>query len=177
MFSLWGIRTLASDCIKYNPMSYHNGSIWPHDNAIIAMGLARYGFKESVKQVFEGLFEATTFIELHRLPELFCGLKKRNAEGPTAYPVACSPQAWAVGSVFLLLEALLGLEIDAIKKQIIFHEPVLPDKIEELHIRQLPLLGDNCNFKIIATAAGVDIKFEHIPDEWTYAVSKENSYW
>ena len=170
LFSHWGIRTLASDAVKYNPMSYHNGSIWPHDNALIAMGFARYGFKSAVLQVFNGLFEATTFIDLHRLPELFCGLKKRNGEGPTAYPVACSPQAWAVGSIFLLMESLLGMEINAPQKKITFHDPLLPEQIQELRIQQLSLGASICTVTITATGAEPDIRIDHLPDDWAFQV-------
>src|SRR4029077_14232186 len=94
-FSGWGIRTVALGEARYNPMSYHNGSIWPHDNALIALGLARYGLKHSVEQVFKGLFEAATYMDLRQLPELFCGFRRERRRGPTLYPVACAPQAWA----------------------------------------------------------------------------------
>lgn len=176
MFSHWGIRTLSTDCVKYNPMSYHNGSVWPHDNALIAMGFARYGFKSAVMKVFEGLFEATTFIDLHRLPELFCGLKKRNGEGPTAYPVACSPQAWAVGSVFLIIESLLGLEIDTGRQRITFHDPVLPAKVQELYIHQLLLGTDKCTVKITATSVQPRITIEHLPESWELKI-ENHSIW
>jgi len=96
----WGIRTLAKGEVRFNPMSYHNGSVWPHDNAIIAYGMARYGFKEEALKVMQGLFDASIFLYLHRLPELFCGFERRKGEGPTLYPVACDPQAWAAGAVF-----------------------------------------------------------------------------
>ena len=112
-FSGWGIRTVARGEARYNPMSYHNGSIWPHDNALIALGLARYGLKHSVEHVFKGLFDAATYMDLRRLPELFCGFQRERRRGPTLYPVACAPQAWASATPFTLLEAALGLEFDA----------------------------------------------------------------
>src|SRR5213075_1138820 len=112
-FSGWGIRTVASSEARYNPMSYHNGSVWPHDNALIAAGFGRYGFKESAAMVLAGLLDASLFFDLHRLPELFCGFPRRAGESPTLYPVACAPQAWAAGAVFLLLEACLGLSVSA----------------------------------------------------------------
>ena len=177
MFSHWGIRTLATDAVKYNPMSYHNGSIWPHDNALIAMGFARYGFKSAVMRVFNGLFEATTFIDLHRLPELFCGLKKRNGEGPTAYPVACSPQAWAVGSVFLLLEALLGMEIDVQKKQIIFHNSLLPEKVHQIHIQHLSLDSAKCDITITATSFTPIITVDGLPEDWGFQIVNTDNFW
>ena len=111
-FTGWGIRTVAQGEARYNPMSYHDGSIWPHDNALIALGLARYGLKHSVECVFKGLFDAATYMDLRRLPELFCGFRREKQRGPTLYPVACAPQAWASATPFTLLEAALGLEFD-----------------------------------------------------------------
>src|SRR5205823_2033432 len=107
-FSGWGIRTVAAREARYNPMSYHNGSIWPHDNAPIAAGLARYGLKDEALRVMNAMFDASLFFDMHRLPELFCGFERRAGEGPTLYPVACAPQAWAAAAIFLLLQACLG---------------------------------------------------------------------
>jgi len=118
-FSGWGIRTVSAQEVLYNPLSYHNGSVWPHDNAIIAYGLSRYGFKEGVLKIMEGLFDASIFFPFHRVPELFCGLPRRPYEGPTHYPVACNPQSWAAAAVFLLLQACLGLHYEG--KKIYFH--------------------------------------------------------
>ena len=112
-FSGWGIRTVARGEARYNPMSYHDGSIWPHDNALIALGFARYGLKHSVAHLFKGLFDAASYMDLRRLPELFCGFQRERRRGPTLYPVACAPQAWASATPFTLLEAALGLEFDA----------------------------------------------------------------
>ncbi len=108
-FTGWGIRTLATTEHRYSPMSYHNGSVWPHDNALIALGLSRYGLREATARVLQGLFDASRFMSLNRLPELFCGFARRPAEKPTLYPMACAPQAWASASPFLLLQACLGL--------------------------------------------------------------------
>jgi glycogen debranching enzyme len=137
MFSGWGIRTLATSEARYNPMSYHNGSIWPHDNALIAYGFSRYGLREEVLKVLTGTFDTAIFSEGMRLPELFCGFPKRRGEGPTAYPVACSPQAWAVASVFMLLQACLGIRIDARKNTIYFEKPALPGYLSDITIRNL----------------------------------------
>jgi len=104
----WGIRTVARGGSPYNPMSYHNGSIWPHDNSLIALGFARYGFSRPVEQVFNGLFRAATYMDARRLPELYCGFQRQRGRGPTLYPVACSPQAWASATPFALLEACSG---------------------------------------------------------------------
>ncbi len=136
-FSGWGIRTLASTENRYNPISYHNGSIWPHDNALIGEGLARYGFKEKALKIMTGLFNASLFLDLHRLPELFCGFPRRNDEGPTLYPLACAPQSWAVASPFLLLKSCLGLHIDGVENQINFSYPILPEYLQEVNIRKL----------------------------------------
>jgi glycogen debranching enzyme len=141
MYSGWGIRTLAAGAVRYNPMSYHNGSIWPHDNAMIALGLARYGFKALAVKILSDLFEAASFLELRRMPELFCGFHRRPGEGPTLYPIACLPQAWAAGSVFMLLQAVLGLEVDGVHRQVSFVDPVLPDWLSWLRIENLTV-GD-----------------------------------
>jgi glycogen debranching enzyme len=137
MFAGWGIRTLAASEVRYNPMSYHNGSIWPHDNALIAYGLSRYGLREPVLRILTGLFEASLFINLHRLPELFCGFLHRPGEGPTLYPVACAPQAWAAASVFLLLQACLGLSVCGHSSQISLAHPLLPPFLQEVSLKNL----------------------------------------
>jgi glycogen debranching enzyme len=134
MFSGWGIRTLASGEQRYNPMSYHNGSIWPHDNAIAAAGLAAYGYGDDAARVLGAMFDAAMFMSLRRLPELFCGFPRLAGQGPTLYPVACSPQAWASGSVFMLLKAIVGLEIDAVERRLTFRHCVLPTFLEEVEI-------------------------------------------
>jgi glycogen debranching enzyme len=136
-FSGWGVRTVAASEARYNPMSYHNGSVWPHDNALLASGLARYGLKEEVLRIMSGLYDASLFIDLHRLPELFCGFVRRPGEGPTLYPVACAPQAWAAAAVLLLLQACLGLHINAPEGRLSFSHPILPPFLEEVQVRNL----------------------------------------
>jgi glycogen debranching enzyme len=140
-FSGWGVRTVAAGEARYNPMSYHNGSVWPHDNALIAQGMAHYGLKDGVLRVMAGLFEASAFLDLHRLPELFCGFERRRGEGPTLYPVACSPQAWSAAAPFLLLQACLGLDVKGPERQVCFHQPVLPHFLREVHIHNLDVGG------------------------------------
>lgn len=142
MFSGWGVRTLASSENNYNPMSYHNGSVWPHDNAMIAYGLSRYGLQAEVRKILTGIFDLSLFVEDKRLPELFCGFNKRKGQGPTAYPVACAPQAWAVGTVFLLIQSILGLQIDAKKRLIRLYNPHLPAYLNEVTIRNLRIDED-----------------------------------
>jgi len=136
-FSGWGIRTVASSEARYNPMSYHNGSIWPHDNSLIAGGFARYELKGSVAMVLAGMMDASIFFDLHRLPELFCGFPRRPGEAPTLYPVACAPQAWASGAVFLLLQACLGLDVFAPERRLVFSKPFLPQFLPQVSIRDL----------------------------------------
>ncbi|TXH33174.1 MAG: amylo-alpha-1,6-glucosidase [Rhodospirillaceae bacterium] len=140
-FSGWGVRTIASTEARYNPMSYHNGSVWPHDNALIAAGLARYGFKREAARILEGLFAAATYIDLRRLPELFCGFVRQHTRGPTFYPVACAPQAWAAAAPLFILQSCLGLGFDPTQNHITFEEPVLPDFLNRVTIGNLVLHG------------------------------------
>lgn len=136
-FSGWGIRTVATTESRYNPLSYHNGSVWPHDNSIIANGMAKFGFRKLAGKMLLALLDLSSEVELHRLPELICGLERRPTEGPTLYPVACSPQAWAAGAPFLILAGCLGISIDGERGRIIFNRPYLPEGIPQLSIRNL----------------------------------------
>jgi glycogen debranching enzyme len=138
-FSGWGIRTVARGEARYNPMSYHDGSIWPHDNALIALGFARYGLKRPIDKLFEGLFHAGTYMNHRRLPELFCGFQRQHGQGPTLYPVACTPQAWAAATPFALLQACLGLEFDPFANEIRLSNPRLPAFLDEVTLRDLQL--------------------------------------
>ena len=147
-FSGWGIRTVASGQSRYNPMSYHNGSIWPHDNSLIALGLARYNQQTAVERVFTALFEAASYMEFRRLPELFCGLQRAQGRGPTLYPVACSPQAWASATPFALLAASLGLEFDPQAGEIRMRNPHLPASLDEVVLRRLRLGQASLDVKI-----------------------------
>jgi glycogen debranching enzyme len=135
-FSGWGIRTVGRHEARYNPLSYHNGSVWPHDNAMIAAGMARYGHREFAGRILMSLLDLSGTVE-YRLPELFCGVDRREGQGPTLYPVACSPQTWAAGSVFMLLQACLGITIDAKHRRVIFERPYLPQGIPQLSVRDL----------------------------------------
>jgi len=137
LFSGWGVRTLASGERRYNPMSYHNGSVWPHDNALIAYGLARYGFRGEALAILEAAFDASREVDLHRMPELVCGFARRPGEAPVAYPLACSPQAWSAGAVFLLLQAVLGLSISAERGEVRLVRPALPRTLGALRVREL----------------------------------------
>ena len=157
MFSGWGVRTLASDAPRFNPMSYHDGSVWPHDNALIALGLARYGLKRGASAIFEGLFDAATHMEMMRFPELFCGFPRRRGSAPTLYPVACAPQAWACVAPFALLQACLGLELCHAKREIRFHNPQLPRFLEEVHINDLELAGARVNLRLRRRRANTEV--------------------
>ena len=172
MFSGWGIRTLSTNSIRYNPMSYHNGSIWPHDNALIAYGFATYGFQQEVLKVTQALFDASLFIELQRLPELYCGFERRRNEGPTAYPVACSPQAWSVAAVFMLLQSCLRIEINALKKTIVFNRPQLPGYLEKIFISNLRLPGGICQFELYRHQYDVGFNVIQKPEDWELIIKK-----
>ncbi|HWE75267.1 MAG TPA: glycogen debranching N-terminal domain-containing protein [Stellaceae bacterium] len=138
-FSDWGIRTVADGEARYNPMSYHNGSIWPHDNGMIALGLGRYGLKQPLLKVMSGLFDAMLFSETKGVPELFCGFARRKGMGPTSYPVACMPQAWSSAAIFAMLGAALGITFDAEAGRILLVRPTLPDWMDELRLTNLRL--------------------------------------
>src|SRR3954469_11090678 len=160
-FTGWGIRTVAHGESRYNPMSYHDGSIWPHDNALIALGLARYGLKHSVAQLFKGLFEAATYMDLRRLPELFWGFRREKGRGPTLYPVACAPQAWASATPFTLLEAALGLEFDSQRGEIRLRNPRLPVFLNEVVLRELRLGPSSVDLRVRRHGDEVSLEVLH----------------
>lgn len=174
MFSGWGIRTLSEYERMYNPMSYHNGSVWPHDVAMIADGFSKYGFQEEAIKLLRGLFDASLFIELQRLPELFCGFERTRGEGPTAYPVACSPQAWSVGAVFLMLQAILQIKVVAGEKKIYFNKPVLPEFLEHIDIKDFKIGNHYCSIIIhrYDSDDAVNINIKGKPEDWMVFVVK-----
>ncbi len=149
----WGLRTLARGQARFNPMSYHNGSVWPHDTSLGVAGMARYGERDAVGMILGEIYAAASHFQM-RLPELFCGFEREPGEGPIAYPVACLPQAWAAGSVFLMLQASLGVSIDALAKTVTIDAPTLPAGIERLTVSQLQV-GD----------AVLDLAFERLGDQ------------
>jgi len=138
-FCGWGIRTIAEGESRYNPMSYHNGSVWPHDNGLIALGMKRYGLNVPLERLLTGLYDSALSVDMNRLPELFCGFARRHGEGPTAYPVACLPQAWAAATAYAALGAMLGVSFRPEEGVIRFVRPILPSWIEELRIENLRL--------------------------------------
>lgn len=169
MFSGWGIRTVAEGEARYNPMSYHNGSIWPHDNALIASGLSLYGLKDYFLSIFSAMFDASVFMESNRLPELFCGFPRRKRAAPTLYPVACSPQTWASGALLFMLQASLGMSFDAEKTMIVFRNPVLPGFLNSISMKnvlvsrdktvdlQINRYGEGVTVEIVRKSKGVSI--------------------
>ena len=160
----WGVRTLPSNTARFNPMSYHNGSVWPHDVALCAAGLARYGERDGVMHLLEHLFEAAVNFGL-RLPELFCGFERAAGEAPVAYPVACLPQAWAAGSVFMMLQSLLGVRIDALADVLLIEQPRLPAGIESLQITGVKV-----------GAGRIDLSFRRVGEQvMAYADRRESA--
>jgi glycogen debranching enzyme len=139
MFSGWGWRTLSNEEQVFNPLSYHRGSVWPHDNSLIAHGMALNEHRAPVLRAFTTLFQAALTFRDYRLPELFCGVQRREHDVPVHYPVSCSPQAWASGSMFLILSSLLGIRPSGPKKELNIINPVLPDWLDHLHIRHLKI--------------------------------------
>jgi glycogen debranching enzyme len=156
-YSGWGIRTISSAESRFNPMAYHNGSVWPHDNALIAHGMARYGLTRQASHVFNGMFEAAMYFDLHRMPELFCGLSKEVGEGPVLYPVACAPQAWSAASMFLLFQACLGIRVDGIRKQVTLVRPTLPDFLNEVRIINLRVGNSSLDLDLVRQRDGVGV--------------------
>jgi glycogen debranching enzyme len=165
MYSGWGIRTLSSSEVRYNPMSYHNGSVWPHDNGMIAAGFSRYRFDDLLHAPFAGLFEASDTMEVHRLPELFCGFHRRPGEGPTLYPVACSPQAWASGVVFQLVQSCLRVSLDAERRTLCVGRSLLPPFVTYLRIMNLAL-----------PFGAVDLLFEQQPIDVGVTVLRQEGH-
>ena len=137
MFSGWGIRTLSSLSPAYNPMSYHNGSVWPHDNAIAAAGFKRYGFHAETEQIASALFDVAAQARDFRLPELYCGFDRHEASAPVSYPVACIPQAWATAAPFMLLQSMLGISARSGEGVLTVNQPMLPSWLGRLELRDL----------------------------------------
>jgi glycogen debranching enzyme len=154
-FSGWGIRTVAESESRYNPMSYHNGSVWPHDNALIAGGFSRYRLTHRSAQLLTGMFEVAREFDFNRLPELFCGFPRRPGKGPTSYPVACSPQAWSAAAAFFLLQCAIGLNIDASTGRISLVRPVLPEFLDQLRVRDIRLGAASVDLLLFRSGGGV----------------------
>ncbi len=154
MFSGWGVRTLSSSSPAYNPMSYHNGSVWPHDNAIAAAGLKRYGFDAGTARIAGGLFDVAASARDFRLPELFCGFDRDESKSVVAYPVACIPQAWAATAPFMLLQALLGISAHAPRNTLTVDRPMLPDWLASVHVRDIRVGASQVSLAFVRTGSG-----------------------
>jgi glycogen debranching enzyme len=157
MYSGWGIRTLAMGTPRYNPLSYHNGSVWPHDTALIGAGFARYGHKKQAAQLLRDLYDASRYFEAMRLPELYCGFSRQDGYGPTRYPVACSPQAWAAGAPMLLLHSLLGWEPDVEHNTLLLHQPMLPDWLSSIEVQGIRIGERTVHMRFIRTGTKTEV--------------------
>jgi glycogen debranching enzyme len=153
LFSGWGVRTLSDAAVRYNPMSYHNGSIWPHDNALIAAGVARVD-RSGTERIFKGLLDAAMRMDQQRLPELFCGFPRRRGRAPVLYPVACSPQAWASGALFYLLQAMLGIDIDGRSNTVRLDRPHIPAWLEHVELEDLAVGSGRVSLRVSRDAHG-----------------------
>ncbi|MFP3462791.1 glycogen debranching N-terminal domain-containing protein [Arthrobacter globiformis] len=178
MFSGWGVRTLASDMGAYNPASYHNGSVWPHDNAIIAAGLLRYGFVEQAQRISTALFEAAEYSE-GRLPELFCGFSREQIDEPIPYPTACSPQAWAATTPIQLVKGLMGYYADVARGGL-WLDPVLPGSYGDLHITNAPMANGRITIDISNSTATVQglpegMQFHHGIRPWAADLAQQQA--
>jgi glycogen debranching enzyme len=159
-FSGWGVRSVGESELRYNPMAYHNGSVWPHDNALIAAGAARYDDKAFALRILRAQFEAARHFELLRLPELFCGFRRRGRDAPLHFPVACSPHAVSAGATFLLLQSVLGISIDALDQQIVLAHPVVPDGLDEISVKNLAVQEASVDFTVRRHGGSVSVSVE-----------------
>jgi glycogen debranching enzyme len=158
MYSGWGIRTLSRNEKRYNPMSYHNGSVWPHDNAIAALGLAQAGDHAGVVKVLEGLFDASVQFNSASLPELFCGFRREVGLGPVPYPVACYPQAWSAASIFLILQAMLGMRVYGFERRVVFGTHLIPSWLDWMSIDGLKVGDGRVSFVLRRSQSGAAIE-------------------
>jgi glycogen debranching enzyme len=154
MFSGWGIRTLASTERGYNPVGYHLGTVWPHDSAMTAVGLRKFGFDEDFTKVFEAMLETAAASAAYRLPELFAGFSRTEFETPVPYPVACQPQAWAAGSIPFLILAGLGIVPDGLRGRLRIRRPSLPGWLNQARVRNLRIAGSRVDLTFERTASG-----------------------
>jgi glycogen debranching enzyme len=153
-FSGWGVRTIADGAVRYNPMSYHDGSIWPHDNALIGSGLRACGRRGDVARLLKALLDAASVMDQRRLPELFCGFPRRRGRAPVLYPVACSPQAWASGALFHLLQSLLGLKIDGHARKLRIERPHIPDWLGHVELTRLAVADAYVSIRLSRASSG-----------------------
>jgi len=168
----WGLRTVATGAVRFNPMSYHNGSIWPHDTALGLAGMARFGERAGVVKVMGDLFEASKTFE-NRMPELLCGFERQLDEPPIAYPVACMPQAWAAGSTFMMLQAALGLSIDAHRREVRFDAPRLPAGVDCIRLKRLEVGAAKVDIDVRRVGTAVAVTLGGDPERTVSVVLKD----
>lgn len=172
MFSGWGVRTLSEQERAFNPIGYHLGTVWPHDNSILAAGFRRYGRGEDALRIFHGLFDAAFHFPSHQLPELFCGFSRQDYEVPVNYPVACHPQAWAAGALPFLLTTLLGLEPDGFRKRLRIVRPLLPQGLDRLAVKRLRVGAASVDLAFRRGSAGIETEVIHVDGELMVQVDK-----
>jgi glycogen debranching enzyme len=158
MFSGWGVRTLSTGERRYNPMSYHNGSVWPHDNALAAMGLGRAGNRQGVIKILEGMFNAAIRLRIGSLPELLCGFDRGAEVGPVPYPTACHPQAWSAASIFPIVQSMLGLRVDGASKRVTIESPAIPHWLEWLKLENLRVGSESASLLMRRTDGAVAVE-------------------
>jgi glycogen debranching enzyme len=173
LFSGWGVRTLGDSHPAYDPLGYHTGSVWPHDSALIAAGLRRYGFDEDFGLVFEGLLEAASRLPDHRLPELFAGYPRDESPQPVPYPVACRPQAWAAGAIPYLLTSGLGLDPDALSGTLRIVRPSLPPWVDRLELTGLRLGSARIELRFERSGGEVELAGKTVEGDAEVELSRE----
>ena len=165
MFNGWGIRTLSAEAARYNPLGYHLGTVWPHDNSLIAAGFKKYGLDAAALRVLTGMLEAAVHFDAHRLPELFGGFCPEDYGLPVSYPVACQPQAWAAGAVPYLVTKILGLEPDAFSKRLAIIRPTLPENVHRAEIQGLRVGAAHVDLVLERRNEGVGVRVNSIDGE------------
>jgi glycogen debranching enzyme len=157
MFTGWGVRTLSSSEQRYNPMSYHNGSVWPHDNALVVAGLARFRKFQAATRILDGLLQAAGHLKTGSLPELFCGFPRDERLGPVPYPVACHPQAWSAAAIFMIVQVMLGIEVMGFERKLVIDSPAMPDWLDWLKLEKLKVGGGEVSLIMRRTPEGTSI--------------------
>jgi Glycogen debranching enzyme len=165
MFNGWGVRTLSSAALRYNPLAYHLGTVWPHDNSLIAAGFKRYGLDHEALRIMSGLMEAAVHFEDYRLPELFGGFAREDYGAPVSYPVACQPQAWSAGTLPYLLTTALGLEPDGFNSRLHIIRPMLPENVDQVEIRGIRVGQASVDLLFTRSENQVTAKVQHLEGE------------
>jgi glycogen debranching enzyme len=163
MFTSWGVRTMANTQAAYNPFSYHNGSVWPFENALIASGLKKYGLLAETAKVFEAMLDASLYFEYRRWPEVYCGVSKTVGGVLARQPDASRPQAWSSGAIFLLLQTLLGISPQPFSKHVNL-TPALPASLDHIVARNLPIAGGRLSLRVVRADSGVLLEITDNPD-------------